>query len=129
MKIWKIYELAIIGVALINWLILEVFVGTVYKAFWWIIIVYSLITFGFSMLLAWGEKKRPMNFFTCFTAGKALKFMATLALLLVCMLVNPEHTIQYVVTAGSLFLVTLIIDTAVVLKFARFLRRKKYETY
>lgn len=111
-----------------NWIILEAFTGTVYPAFWWIVLFFSGITLAYSLLLTWGEKKRPMNFFTCFTAGKVMKFMATIGLMLVCMLKDQENQAQYLITIGVLFLITLVVDTALVLRFARYLKSKRYET-
>ncbi|MEG1615294.1 MAG: hypothetical protein RR202_03410 [Bacteroidales bacterium] len=122
-RIWKYYETPLLLVAFLNWLFLYAFsTGNVYEGFWWVVLFFSVITALFSALLAWGEKKRPMNFFTCLTVGKVMKFVFSTGFLMVCILLDPGQILNFSVTTALLFLVTLIVDTALVLRFARFLK-------
>ncbi|MEG1586379.1 MAG: hypothetical protein RR346_05850 [Bacteroidales bacterium] len=125
MSIWKFYEVPILLVALVNWLILFAFSdGPVYEAFWWILLFFSVITLLFSLLLEGCRRLRPVNFFSYFTIGKVLKFVLSIALLLGLSVFYPEMVVECCVTVGALFLVTLIVDTGVFLRFARSLKKE-----
>ena len=128
MRKWLNYEIPLLLVALVNWLLLYAFTASpVFIGFWWVLLAFSLMTFLLSLLLQWGEKRRPLNLLTCITGGKAMKFMATIALLLVCLLWDPDEFMNYCITIGLFFLSTLIVDTALILRFARMMKANRYE--
>lgn len=125
MQIWKIYEIPVLLVAILNWLILYVFAEPIlYEGFWWIVLFFSAITFMYSALLQQARNKRPVNFFSWFAIGKAIKFFLSVALLLLLAILYPDAMVNSCITVGLLFLVTLIVDTSLFLRFARSLKRE-----
>lgn len=126
MRVWKIYEIPILLVAVLNWLALYAFsYESVYIGFWWIVLFFSFITLLFSLLIEWSQKSSPINFFTCFALGKALKFILSVGFLLLVFITEQDNLEYYCITIGLLFLVTLIVDTGLFLKFTRTLKDKK----
>lgn len=125
MNIWKLYEVPILLIAVVNWLILYAFSDApVYEGFWWIILFFSAVTLLYSVFLKNGSRGRPVNFFSYFAIGKALKFFLSVALLLLLSVFYPESIVESCITVGILFLVTLIVDTGLLLRFARNLKKE-----
>lgn len=123
--IWKYYEIPILMVALINWLLLYVFSESLfYGGFGWCVVYFSVITLLFSSLLEHGRNSRPVNIFSYFTIGKALKFFFSILFLLLVIIRYPEAVVSNSITIGLLFLVTLIVDTTLFMRFARTLKKE-----
>lgn len=126
MQIWKIYALPVLLVALLNWLILYLFSEPLlYEGFWLIVLFFLVITLLFSYLLHQARCKKPINFFSWFAIGKSVKFFLSILFLLGLLILYPDAMINSCITMGVLFLITLIVDTSLFLRFAHSLKKEE----
>ncbi|MGL4292530.1 MAG: hypothetical protein ACRCSQ_02995 [Bacteroidales bacterium] len=122
--IWKLYQLPLLLCAAIIWLIH--FAQTdipVYNGFWWIVLSFSAMTMMISVFLNRFKAKGVNLFFSGFAVVKAIKFFLSLLLLLLLSVYYPDFVSFNCVVVGFLFLVTLVVDTGLLLYFARSYKR------
>lgn len=123
--IWKYYELPILIVAFINWLLLYALSASPsYEGLGWSVVYFSIITLLFSVLLEYGRSKQSGNLYTYFTIGKVLKFFFSILFLLLLVLGYPEVVVSNSITVGLLFLVTLFVDTTLMLRVVPKLKKE-----
>ncbi|MDO5571699.1 MAG: hypothetical protein Q4F97_09600 [Bacteroidales bacterium] len=120
-SIWIKYELPLLMISCIIWLsMVLVAEEKIPERFWLIIVFFSLITFFFSLFLKVTERLDLKNFILSLVLGKIFKFL--IIMIFAVFMVMYEAVSNYLSTAitiALLWLITLIVDTAQIMNFAK----------
>ena len=118
MTTWQKYEIPIILVSLINILFLWAVEGAdMYNMFALIFFFFSFTTFCFSKLIDWCRYDLPRKYVACFVAGKVLKMMATVILVLWLWAFQEHIFLISLLSVMLLYLTTLLVDLTIFVRY------------
>lgn len=124
--IWRYYEFPLWFVGGINWLVLYASSEyPVYQDFWIILAFFTIVCAGFAYTIQRAYRSTSIRFFKYFIIGKIAKFFLTIIFLLILFLRNSVDVMNTCVTAGLLFLTSLVVDTLLFLRYAQKLSNPK----
>lgn len=118
LSVWKIYMIPLILVCFLNYLILFAFYLDNHLPFVLnLFTFYSALTFVMSIMIYIGERKSVNSFLVNYIFCKAVKFIISLALLVIFLRNEPFEYEYGLISLGLIFLVTQICDNYIFLNY------------